>query len=144
MRRRVHNFNPGPAALPLPVLEQVQGDLLDFAGTGMSILEMSHRSATYEQLHNQVIVDLRTLLSGTEDHAILFMGGGAQMHFALVALNLLSPGAYAEYLVTGVWCETALSEARKNGDARVLWSSALTTHTMTPLPGEFHIEAGAA
>ena len=144
MTWRVHNFNPGPAALPLPVLEQVQSDLLDFAGTGMSILEMSHRSATYEQLHNQVIADLRTLLGGTEDHAILFMGGGAQMQFALVALNLLSPGSYAEYLVTGVWSETALSEARKIGDARVLWSSALTAHTRIPLPGEFHIEAGAA
>jgi len=144
MTWRVHNFNPGPAALPLPVLEQVQGDLLDFAGTGMSILEMSHRSATYEELHNQAIADLRTLLGGTEDHAILFMGGGAQMQFALVALNLLSAGAYAEYLITGVWSETALSEARKIGDARVLWSSALTAHTRIPLPGEFHLEAGAA
>lgn len=144
MTQRVHNFNPGPAALPLPVLEQVQSDLLDFAGTGMSILEMSHRSATYEQLHNQAIADLRTLLDGTEDHAILFMGGGAQMQFALVALNLLAPGAYAEYLVTGVWSETALSEARKLGDARVLWSSATTAHTRIPLPGEFHIEPGAA
>jgi phosphoserine aminotransferase len=144
MMRRVHNFNPGPAALPLPVLQQVQSDLLDFAGTGMSILEMSHRSATYEQLHNQAIADLRTLLGGTEDHAILFMGGGAQMQFALVALNLLSPESYAEYLVTGVWSETALSEARKIGDARVLWSSATTAHTRIPLPGEFHIEAEAA
>jgi len=144
MTWRVHNFNPGPAALPLPVLEQVQGDLLDFAGTGMSILEMSHRSAKYEHLHNQAIADLRTLLGGTEEHAILFMGGGAQMQFALVALNLLSSGSYAEYLVTGVWSETALSEARKIGDARVLWSSALTAHTRIPLPGEFHIEAGAA
>ena len=102
MTRRVHNFNPGPAALPLPVLEQVQGDLLDFAGTGMSILEMSHRSATYEQLHNQAIADLRTLLGGTEDHAILFMGGGAQMQFALVALNLLSPGVLCR--VSGHGC----------------------------------------
>jgi phosphoserine aminotransferase len=144
MTRRVHNFNPGPAALPLPVLEQVQADLLDFAGTGMSILEMSHRSATYERLHNQAIADLRTLLGGTEDHAVLFMGGGAQMQFALVALNLLSPGSYAEYLVTGVWSETALSEARKIGDARVLWSSATAAHTRIPVPGEFHIEAGAA
>jgi len=64
MTRRVHNFNPGPAALPLPVLEQVQSDLLDFAGTGMSILETSHRSATYEQLHNRAIADLRALLGG--------------------------------------------------------------------------------
>jgi phosphoserine aminotransferase len=144
MTRRVHNFNPGPAALPLPVLEEVQADLLDFAGTGLSILEMSHRSATYERLHNQAIADLRRLLGGTEDHAVLFMGGGAQMQFALVALNLLAPGSYAEYLVTGVWSETALSEARKIGDARVLWSSATTAHTRIPVPGEFHIEAGAA
>ena len=144
MSERVHNFNPGPAALPLPVLEQVQRDLLDFAGTGMSILEMSHRSTTYEELHNQAIADLRTLLGGTEDHAILFMGGGAQMQFALVALNLLAQGSYAEYLVTGVWSELALSEARKIGDARVLWSSALTAHTRVPIPGEFHLEAGAA
>src|SRR5712691_1140788 len=144
MTRRVHNFNPGPAALPLPVLEQVQGDLLDFAGTGMSILEMSHRSAAYEQLHNQAIADLRTLLGGTEEHVILFMGGGAQMQFALVALNLLSPESYAEYLVTGVWSETALSEARKIGDARVLWSSATTAHTRIPAPEEFRVDAGAA
>src|SRR5438876_921620 len=144
MTRRVHNFNPGPAALPLPVLQQVQGDLLDFAGTGMSILEMSHRSATYEELHNRAIADLRTLLGGTEEHAILFMGGGAQMQFALVALNLLPPGAYADYLVTGVWSETALEEARKIGDARVLWSSATTAHTRIPIPGEFHVNSEAA
>jgi Aminotransferase class-V len=126
------------------VLEQVQSALPDCAGTGMSILEVSHRSATYEALHNQAIADLRTLLGGTEEHTILFMSGGAQMQFALVALNLLCPGSYAEYLVTGVRSETALSEAYKIGDARVLWSSATTTHTRIPLPGEFHIEAGAA
>jgi phosphoserine aminotransferase len=144
MSERIHNFNPGPAALPLAVLEQVQRELLDFAGTGMSILEMSHRSATYEELHCQAMADLRTLLGGTEDHAVLFMGGGAQLQFALVALNLLAPGAYAEYLVTGVWSEMALREARQVGDARVLWSSALTAHTRVPVPGEFHLEAGAA
>jgi phosphoserine aminotransferase len=144
MTWRVHNFNPGPAALPLPVLEQAQRDLLDFAGTGMSILEMSHRSPTYEQIHDQAIADLRALLGGTEEHALLFMGGGAQMQFALVALNLLPPGAYADYLVTGVWSETALEEARKIGDARVLWSSATTAHTRIPLPGEFHVNPEAA
>src|SRR5918911_2172758 len=144
MTLRVHNFNPGPAALPLPVLEQVQRDLLDFEGTGMSILEMSHRSATYERIHNQTIADLQTLLGGTEEHTIVFMGGGAQTQFALVAMNFLTPGSYAEYLVTGVWSETALHEARKIGDARVLWSSALTAHNRIPIPGEFHVEAGAA
>jgi len=126
------------------VLEQVQRDLLDYAGTGMSMLEMSHRSATYECLHNQAMADLRTLLGGTEDHAIVFMGGGAQTQFALVALNLLPSGSYAEYLVTGVWSETALHEARQVGDARVLWSSAVTAHNRIPRPEEFHVDAGAA
>ena len=144
MTLRVHNFNPGPAALPLPVLEQVQRDLLDFDSTGMSILEMSHRSATYERMHNQTIADLQTLLGATEEHAIVFMGGGAQTQFTLVAMNFLTPGSYAEYLVTGVWSETALHEARKIGDARVLWSSALTAHNRIPIPGEFHVDGGAA
>lgn len=144
MTVRVHNFNPGPAALPLPVLEQVQRDLLDFDGTGMSILEMSHRSATYERLHHQTIADLRTLLGGTEEHAIVFMGGGAQTQFALVPMNLLPPEAHAEYLVTGVWSEAALHEARQVGDARVLWSSTATAHTRIPTPEEFHVDAGAA
>ncbi|MBM3222458.1 MAG: 3-phosphoserine/phosphohydroxythreonine transaminase [Candidatus Tectomicrobia bacterium] len=141
---RIHNFNPGPAALPRAVLEQVQCDLLDYAGTGMSVMELSHRSSTYEQMHHQAIADVRALLGGAEEHAVLFMGGGAHMQFALVALNLLPPGTFAEYLVTGVWSETALREARKLGDARVLWSSATTAHTRVPMPGEYHVDAGAA
>lgn len=141
---RVHNFNPGPAALPLPVLEQVQRDLLDYAGTGMSILEMSHRSATYERLHQQAITDIRRLLGATDEHAVLFMGGGAQTQFALVALNLLPPDAYAEYLVTGVWSETAVHEAHQLGEARVLWSSAASGHTRVPAPEEFRADPQAA
>ena len=144
MTVRVHNFNHGPAALPLPVLKQVQRDLLDCDGTGMSMLEMSHRSATYERLHNQTMADLQALLGGTEEHAIVFMGGGAQTQFALVPMNLLPPEGHAEYLVTGVWSEAALHEARQVGDARVLWSSAVTAHTRIPTPAEFHVDAGAA
>ncbi len=141
---RVHNFHPGPAALPLPVLEQVQRDLLDYAGTGMSVLELSHRSAAYEQLHHQTIADIRALLGGTDEHAVLFMGGGAQMQFALVALNLLMPGAYAEYLVTGIWSETALHEARLLGEARIVWSSAAMAHTRVPAPEELRADPDAA
>ncbi|MEE8303525.1 MAG: aminotransferase class V-fold PLP-dependent enzyme, partial [Candidatus Tectomicrobia bacterium] len=89
MTYRVHNFNPGPAALPLSVLEQAQHDLLNFEDSGMSILEVSHRSSIYEQVHHQTIANLRTLLLCSEDYAILFMGGGAQTQFALVAMNLL-------------------------------------------------------
>ncbi len=140
----VHNFNAGPAALPKPVLEQVQQDLLDFGGSGMSILEMSHRSATYEAVHNQAIADLRALLDCPDDYAILFMSGGGQTQFALVAMNLLHPNAHADYLVTGNWSEGALVEAQKIGDARALWSGATSQYDRIPLPHEYDIDPTAA
>ena len=143
MTQRIHNFNPGPAALPLPVLEQVRHDLLDFAHSGMSILEMSHRSTLYEQVHNQTIADLRTLLGCSEDYAIVFMGGGAQTQFALVPLNLLPAGAYANYLVTGLWSVSALQEARQLGDARELWSSAASHFDRLPTPADIRSDPDA-
>jgi phosphoserine aminotransferase len=140
----VHNFNAGPAALPKPVLEQVQRDLLDFDGSGMSILEMSHRSTAYEAVHDQAIADLRTLLNCPEDYAILFMGGGAQTQFALVAMNLLLPGTHAEYLVTGRWSESALREAQKIGDARAAWSGASSQYSRLPLAHDYEIDPAAS
>jgi phosphoserine aminotransferase len=144
MAQRVHNFNPGPAALPFPVLEQVRRDLLDFAGSGMSILEMSHRNALYEQVHHQAMADLRTLLGCSEDYAILFMGGGAQTQFAVLPMNLLPAGAYAHYVITGPWSLTALQEARKLGDARQLWSSAASNFDRVPTPADLQFDPGAA
>jgi phosphoserine aminotransferase len=144
MSRHVHNFNPGPAVLPRPVLEQAQRDLLDYAGTGMSILEMSHRSSVYERMHNQTIADLRRLLGCPEEYAILFMGGGAQTQFGLVALNLLPADGLAQYLVTGNWSATALREAQKLGDARELWSSAATGYDRVPQQHDFRVDPQAA
>lgn len=140
----IHNFNAGPAALPKSVLEQVQHDLLDFDGSGMSILEMSHRSAAYEAVHHQAIADLRTLLNCSDDYAILLMGGGAQTQFALVAMNLLRPGTHADYLVTGQWSEAALREAQKIGDARAAWSGASSQYSRIPLPHDYDIDATAS
>ncbi len=144
MATAVHNFNAGPAALPTPVLEQVQHDLLDFGGSGMSILEMSHRSPAYEAVHNQAIADLRTLVHCPDDYAILFMGGGAQTQFALVAMNLLRPGTHADYLVTGQWSESALREAQKIGDARAAWSGATSQDSRIPLPCDYEIDPAAS
>ncbi len=144
MATSVHNFNAGPAALPAPVLEQVQHDLLDYGGTGMSILEMSHRGATYEAVHNQAIAGLRTLLNCPDDYAILFMGGGAQTQFALVAMNLLLPGTHADYLVTGQWSESALREAQKIGDARAAWSGSALQYSRIPLPHDYEIDPTAS
>lgn len=144
MMRCLHNFNPGPAALPRPVLEQVQHDLLDYGGTGMSILEMSHRSPVYEQVHNEAIADLRRLLGCSADYAILFMSGGAQTQFGLVPMNLLTAGAWAQYLVTGTWSATALREAQKLGEARELWSSAATGYDRVPAPHDLQVDPQAA
>ena len=144
MTTRVHNFNAGPATLPLPVLQQVQADLLDFGGTGMSILETSHRGPVYDEIHQQAIADLLELFGGSDDHAILFMGGGAQTQFALVPMNLLPKGGHAAYLETGVWGEAARQEASKTGDARTLWSSAASGHDRVPGPGDYQVPSDAA
>jgi phosphoserine aminotransferase len=108
---RVHNFNAGPAALPLPALERVQSQLLDFEGTGMSILEHSHREPPYEKVHREAMRLLRELLSVPDTHDILFMQGGARAQFAYVPMNLLHAGKSADYVVTGTWAKGALEEA---------------------------------
>jgi phosphoserine aminotransferase len=136
---RVHNFGAGPGALPLPVLEQVREELLDFRGTGMSILELSHRSAPYREVQEGAAALLRELLGGAalgDDYEVLFMGGGARTQFGLVPWNLMPAGGAADYLVTGAWAEMAAAEAAKRGRARPAWSSAGTGHDRVPGPEE--------
>ncbi len=141
---RVHNFGAGPAALPLPVLEEVRRELLDFRGTGMSILEASHRGAAYGEVHQGTVAALRELLGGAPDHEVLFMGGGARTQFGAVPWNLLPAGASADYLVTGRWAELAAAEAAKRGTARIAWSSEATGHDRVPAPGEYRVDPEAA
>ncbi len=141
---RVHNFGAGPAALPLPVLEEVRRDLLDFRGTGMSILESSHRGAAYGEVHRDTKEALRELLDGAPDHEILFMGGGARTQFGLVPWNLLPAGGSADYLVTGRWAEMAVAEAAKRGTGRVSWSSEDTGHDRVPGAGDYPVDPEAA
>ena len=144
MANRVYNFNPGPAALPLPVLELAQQELLDFKGSGMSILEVSHRSDLYQSVHQQTIENLRTLLTASDDFEILFMTGGAQTQFALVPMNLLPATGFAQYLITGSWSAYAFREATGLGDARTLWSSEADGFTHVPQAGDYCVDAGAA
>lgn len=149
MTHRIHNFGAGPAVLPLPVLEQAQRELLDFQGTGVSMLEHSHRGPAYAAVHAQTLADLRALLGpGNEDFEVLFMGGGARSQFALVPMNLLYPGASAGYLTTGRWAEMALAEGRKLGEklcqVKELWSSAPQGHDRVPKAGEFAVEPDLA
>ncbi len=114
---RVFNFAAGPSALPTPVLQQVQQELLDYKGTGLSIMEMSHRSDLFQEVITQAESDLRDLLGIPEDYAVLFMQGGASLQFSAVALNLMSERAQADYVITGTWSKKAFAEAKRFGTA---------------------------
>jgi phosphoserine aminotransferase len=109
---RAINFNAGPAALPLPALERAREELLDFAGTGMSVMEHSHRGKEYEAVHHEAGSLMRELLGVGDDYDILFLQGGASMQFAQVPMNFLTSGSRADYVVTGVWGEKAVAEAQ--------------------------------
>ena len=159
MTRRVHNFGAGPAALPRPVLEQVRDELLDYRGSGASILEASHRGAEYAEVHRETKDALWQLVAsgsepgtgsttasgaGPDTHEILFMGGGARTQFGLVPMNLRPYGTRADYIVTGRWAEMAAAEGAKRGEARTLWSSADTGHDRVPDPRELEVDPAAA
>lgn len=122
--RRVHNFNAGPATLPLPALELAQRELLDFEGSGMSILEHSHRGKQYDAVHEEALSLVKKLLEVPDSHHVLFMQGGASHQFALVPLNLLPHGKSADYVLTGGWSERAFEEAERVGTARIACTTA--------------------
>ncbi len=115
--KRVYNFNPGPAALPLDVLQQAQAEMLDYKGTGMSVMEISHRSKEFEGIIQTAEADLRELLGIPSNYKILFLQGGASLQFAMLPMNLRATGS-ADYIVTGTWSKTAIKEAQKLGTAR--------------------------
>jgi phosphoserine aminotransferase len=106
------NFNAGPAALPLAALERAKDELLDFAGSGMSVMEHSHRGKEYEAVHHETTALLRELLSVPADYDILFLQGGASMEFATIPMSFLSAGRTADYVVNGTWSEKAVAEAK--------------------------------
>lgn len=116
--KRAYNFNPGPGALPLEVLQQAQAELLDFKGTGMSVMEISHRSKEFEAVIQTAEADLRELLGIPANYKILFLQGGATLQFTMLAMNLRPAGASADYIVNGAWSKIALKEAQKLGTAR--------------------------
>ena len=116
--KRAYNFNPGPGPLPLEVLQQAQSELLDFKGTGMSVMEISHRSKEFEEVVQTAAADLRELLGIPSNYKIMFLQGGASLQFAMVPMNLRAAGASADYIVTGSWSKTAMKEAQKLGTTR--------------------------
>src|SRR3954453_14181390 len=112
---RVINFNAGPAALPLGALERAQKELLDIDGSGMSVMEHSHRGKVYEAVHNEAISLVKELLSVSDDYNILLLQGGASQQFAVVPMNLLPQGKSADYIMTGAWSQKAYKEGKSVG-----------------------------
>jgi phosphoserine aminotransferase len=139
---QIYNFNAGPAILPRAVLEHAQRELLNYAGRGLSILEMSHRSKEYEAINAEAEQRLKQLLGLGAGYRVLFLQGGASLQFAMLPLNLLPPGATADYIITGAWGEKAHEEAAKLGSARVAASSRASNYRA--LPQEIALDPQAA
>jgi len=137
---RKFNFNPGPSTLPLPALEEAQRRLVDH-GEGLSVLEMSHRSPTFQAILDDAKKTLGRLLSLPDDYDVLFLQGGASLQFAMVPMNLGPGGAYVN---TGSWSEKALAEAKTVGEATEIWSSKEGGHRRVPRPDEkLEVPSGA-
>jgi phosphoserine aminotransferase len=152
MNRKI-NFNAGPAALPLPALERARDEFLDFAGSGMSVMEHSHRGKEYEAVHDEAIALVRELLGVPASYDVLLLQGGATALFAQIPMNLLEKGATAQYLVTGAWGEKALGEAKlvsaMSGASVAVQSLGVgegkeKSYTRVPAPSGVKVDPGSA
>ncbi len=140
---RIFNFNPGPAALPLPVLEEVQKDLLNYKGEGISVLEMSHRSKTFDGIIKDAENLMKEVLHIPDNYKVLFMQGGATLQFAAVPLNLIGQQQFAEYVNTGSWSKKAIQEAQKLGK-KVNVVASSEDHNFSYIPRDITFSAEAA
>ena len=120
---RVYNFSAGPAVLPEEVLKEAAAEMLDYNGTGMSVMEMSHRSKAFEDIIKTAEADLRELMNIPDNYKVLFLQGGASQQFAAIPMNLMKNGV-ADYIITGQWAKKAYEEAKKYGKVNAVASSA--------------------
>jgi phosphoserine aminotransferase len=139
--KRVYNFNPGPGVLPLEVLQEAQAELLNFKGTGMSVMEISHRSKEFEAVIQTAEADLRELLGIPSNYKVMFLQGGATLQFAMLAMNLRPAGASADYVVTGSWSKIALKESKKLGTARAAANTEASNFNCLPEKYDFDPKA---
>ena len=141
---RIFNFSAGPAVLPEPVLEHAAREMLDWHGSGMSVMEMSHRGKEFIEIHAQAESDLRELLAVPKNYKVLFLQGGAAAQFAMIPLNLLRDKASADYVSTGQWSKKAIGEAKKYGKVNVAASSEAANFTFVPKQAEWKLDPNAA
>src|SRR5438477_5760965 len=141
---RIYNFSAGPAMLPVPVLEEIQRDLVALPGVGMSILEISHRSKAFESILARAEADIRTLADIPPNYTVLFLQGGASLQFSMVPMNLLTPGATADYIDSGSWAEKAVKEAKKVGTVNVAATTKNENYARIPRQDELKLTPNAA
>jgi len=142
--QRVYNFSAGPAVLPVPVLEEIQRDLVALPGVGMSILEISHRSAAFESILAQAEADIRTLAAIPSNYKVLFLQGGASLQFSMVPMNLLTAGATADYIDSGSWAAKAIKEAKRVGSVNVAATTKSENYSRVPRQDELRLTPDAA
>lgn len=133
--KRKFNFSAGPSTLPVQVLEEIQREIVNFRGSGMSLIEASHRGAEYEAVHNECIENIRTLLEVPANYQVLLLGGGATLQFGMVPLNLLQyagEGSTADYVISGVWAKKAHQDASKLGNTHIAYDGASSNYTTLP------------
>lgn len=144
-QERVINFSPGPAVLPVPVLERVRDEMLCLPGAGASILEVSHRSSNFIAVQNQAEARLRRLLGVGDEHEILFLQGGARLQFSMIPINLLRGRSQAaQYVLTGTWGKTAVEEAKKEGPVEVIFDAKPSNYDHLPSATELSINPQAS
>src|SRR5215813_5363536 len=141
---RIYNFSAGPAVLPIEVLEEAQRDLVSLPGVGMSILEVSHRSKTFDDIIQGCEADMRTLAGIPSNYKILFLQGGASLQFSMVPMNLLPAGGSADYILTGSWGKKAVKEAKRCGAVNIAATMADGGFTRIPEAQEINLDANAA
>jgi phosphoserine aminotransferase len=145
MTQRVFNFSAGPAVLPEPVLAEVQRDLMALPGVGASILEISHRSRTFEEIISQAEANLRQLLGVPDNYAVLMLQGGARLQFSMIPMNLMSESRRTcDYIITGSWGKYAAQEAAKFGEMHIAWDGKPTNYDRLPQPGDLRLDPKAA
>jgi phosphoserine aminotransferase len=144
MTERIFNFAAGPAVLPEPVLREAQRDLLALPGVGMSVLEISHRSKTFEAIIEGCEADIRTLAKIPDGYRVLFLQGGASLQFSMVPMNILPRGGKADYILTGSWSKKAVTEAKKVGTVQIAGSTEADNFSRIPAQSELHLDPEAA
>ena len=138
------NFSAGPSMIPVEVLESLARDMVDYQGTGLSLVEVSHRGPVYDKVHQDTISLIKELMGIPEGYSVLFIGGGATLQFSMLPMNLLLPGGSADYINTGAWAKKAISEAKKVGTVNVVYDGSIDNYMRLPDPGSIKPTPGAS